>query len=515
MHLALSSILREAAWRTPERTAAIEGDVEVTYADLWREALRRASVLDRLGIGAGDRVALLAPNGIDFVTVYYAILAAGAVVVPIPPMLVADEVADLLADSGARLALADSELGAPVRVAAAKADCEAIVLRDDTSDSLAARAAEVEAPFAVVAREPLDPAVVFYTSGTTGRPKGAVLTQLNLVMNCFVNAFIANGFRPDDVVLGCLPLFHTFGQTVAMNSAFLLGARVVLQRRFDGGEALELMRRHRVDVMVGVPTMYVALLEALGDGEPVALRSCISGGAPLPVAVLEDFEERFGCRIQEGYGLSETSPTATANQPAIGLRPGSIGHPLWGVEVEIADSEVEDRIELLGPEEKGEIVIRGHNVFAGYLDRLAETEAAIVDGWFRTGDIGVKDHDGFRHVVGRKKDMILRGGFNVYPRDVEEVLVRHPDVAEVAVVGIPHPTHGEEILAVVVRDRATASVEADDLLAWARERIASHRRPRLVVFVDELPLGPSRKVLKRVLRDRYVDLALDPPARGS
>jgi long-chain acyl-CoA synthetase len=508
MQLALSSIVRESAWRTPERVAVIEGQVAFTYAELWEEALRRATVLDGLGVGAGDRVALLAPNSVDFVTAYYAILAVGAVVVPIPPMLVEGAIAELLEDSGASLALFDGEFGRTLRAAAATSGCAAIVLRDGGPESLAGLAAAAEPRVDATLRQPSDPAVVFYTSGTTGRPKGAVLTQLNLVMNCFVNSLLANGFRREDVVLGCLPLFHTFGQTVALNSAFLLGACVVLQRRFDPRESLALIRRHGVDVMVGVPTMYVGLVKALDEGEeaPPPLRVCISGGAPLPVATLEAFEERFGCRIQEGYGLSETSPTASANHPELGLRAGSIGQPLWGVDVEIAAADIEERIELLGPEEKGEIVIRGHNVFAGYLDRPAETEAAIVEGWFRTGDIGVKDHDGFRHIVGRKKDMILRGGFNIYPRDVEEVLSRHPAVAQVAVVGVPDAELGEEVLAVVVPDPAGPSPTPEELIDWSRERIARHRRPRLVVLVDELPLGPTRKVLKRELRERYAHL---------
>lgn len=479
MHLSLASILREPARRRPDSVAAIEGEREATYRELWEGALAWGAVLAGLGVSAGDRVALLAQNGIDFVTAYYAILAAGGVVVPIPPMLMPGEIADLLGDSGARVALVERELSGGLQHAAKATGVASLTIRDDSGGDLAARAAACEQPLPdALPREPLDPAVVFYTSGTTGRPKGALLTHMNLVMNCFVNAFIANGFQQDDVVLGCLPLFHTFGQTVALNSAFLLGARVVLQRRFDAAEALMLMRRHRVRVMVGVPTMYIALLDALGDGAPVPLRLCISGGAPLPLSVLEAFEQRFGCRIQEGYGLSETSPTASANQPEIGLRPGSIGHPLWGVDLEIAAADVEDRIELLGQERRGEIVIRGHNVFAGYLGRPQETEAAIVDGWFRTGDIGMKDSDGFLHVVGRKKDMILRGAFNVYPREVEEVLARHPSVAQVAVVGIPHATHGEEVLAVVVADPAGPPPSADELLAWAAERVARHKRPR-------------------------------------
>jgi long-chain acyl-CoA synthetase len=524
MQLSLASILAESALRHRDRVAAIEGRCRATYGELWNGALERAAALERLGVEPGDRVALLASNGIDFVTAYFGILARGAVVVPIPPMLVADEIAFMLEDSGAALALAERGFVPVLAVAVERAGTRVVVLRDGTPDDLAERARHAQAPVAAVPREPLETAVLFYTSGTTGRPKGAVLTHVNLVMNCFVNAFMANEFQPDDVVLGCLPLFHTFGQTVALNSTFLAGATVVLQPRFDGADALALMREHAVDVLIGVPTMYIALLSALGAEEDAAapgdagavrapaLRMAICGGAPLPVAVLEAFEARFGVRVQEGYGLSETSPTATVNQKAFGQRPGSIGHPLWGIEAEIARAEVEDRIELLGPDELGEIVIRGHNVFAGYHGLPEATSAALVEGWFRTGDLGVKDPDGFRYVVDRKKDMILRGGYNVYPREIEEVLARHPGVAQVAVVGVPHPTHGEEVLAVVVPEPAAEPgapppLEADALLAWARERIAHHKRPRLVAFADELPLGPSRKVLKRELRERYAELA--------
>jgi long-chain acyl-CoA synthetase len=355
------------------------------------------------------------------------------------------------------------------------------------------------------AREPLDPAVLFYTSGTTGRPKGAVLTQLNLVMNAFVNAYTANHIVGDDVMLGCLPLFHTFGQTVALNGTFLVGGTLILQPRFAPDEALALMVEHGVTAFLGVPTMYMALLAAIKAGAPVPerLRLAVSGGAPLPVSVLEEVDATFGVRVQEGYGLSETSPTASVNQLELGIRPGSIGHPIWGVEIEIADPEVEDAITLRPVGEVGEIVIRGHNVFAGYHGRPEATAAAIVDGWFRSGDLGRKDAEGFITIVDRKKDLILRGGYNVYPREVEEVLVRHPGVDQVAVVGIPHATHGEEVLAVVV---PAGELDPEELLAWIGERVARHKRPRLVEVVDELPLGPSRKVLKRELRDRFAAL---------
>jgi long-chain acyl-CoA synthetase len=504
-HLSLASVLQESALRRPDKVAVVDGDRRATYAELWSLALRRAGALREAGVAPGDRVALLGLNTVDFVTAYYGILARGAVVVPVAPMLVADEIAFLLEDSGAEVAFVADDLKDVVAEGAKAAGVRVLLLGSD--DALAA-----EPEPAREAREPLDPAVVFYTSGTTGRPKGAVLTHFNLVMNAFTNAFTANHIVADDVMFGCLPLFHTFGQTVALNGTFLVGGTLILQPRFDPAQALALMDEHGVTAFLGVPTMYMALLAAAQAGGPrPRLRLCVSGGAPLPVKVLEEFNTTFDVTIQEGYGLSETSPTATVNQLEYGVEPGSIGHPIWGVEVEIADPDVDDAIVLKPVGEVGEIVIRGHDVFAGYHGRPEATEAAIVDGWFRSGDLGSKDERGFLRIVDRKKDLILRGGYNVYPREVEEVLVRHPAVDQVAVVGVPHETHGEEVLAVVVVREGVEAPDADELLAWAGERVARHKRPRLVRFVDELPLGPSRKVLKRELRDRFAgEVAPDP-----
>jgi long-chain acyl-CoA synthetase len=500
--LSLASILAESARRTPEHTAVIErtatGDVAVTYADLWRDARRYAAGLAAQGLGPGSRVALLAPNVTDFVRAYYGVLALGGTVVPVPTLLNADEATFLVEHSGARAVLhhaSFAEVGGPAAQAAGVPAWD-----------LAGFADGLEPVPSHASRDAEDPAVIFYTSGTTGRPKGAVLTHLNLVMNATANAFDANPFRRDDVVMGCLPLFHTFGQSVSMNSTFRVGATLLLQPRFEATAAIELMTDLRATLFFGVPTMYVQLLEAARrDGPELVLptlRDCISGGASLPVAVLEEFEKVFGTRVFEGYGLSETSPTASVNQPWFGTRPGTVGHPIWGVDVEVAAETVEDRIDLLGAGELGEIVIRGHNVFAGYLDDPDATAAAIVDGWFRTGDIGLKDEDGFISIVDRKKDLIIRGGFNVYPREVEEVLVRHDAVAQVAVIGVPDPEKGEEICAVVVAVPG-AQLDADELIAWARERLGRHKYPRVVHVVDELPLGPSHKVLKRELRTRF------------
>ena len=500
--LSLASILAESARRTPHRTAVVErtadGDVPVAYGDLWRAARRYAAGLAAQGLGPGSRVALLAPNVTDFVRAYYGVLALGGTVVPIPTLLNADEATYLVKHSGAQAVLHHASF-ADVGTPAARA---AGVPAWDISDF----AAGLEPVTGLATREADDPAVIFYTSGTTGRPKGAVLTHLNLVLNATANAFDANPFQRDDVVMGSLPLFHTFGQSVSMNSTFRVGATLLLQPRFEPAAAIRLMTDHRATLFFGVPTMYVQLLEAARRGGPdlelPTLRDCVSGGASLPVAVLEAFEKEFSTRVFEGYGLSETSPTASVNQPWFGTKAGTVGHPIWGVDVEVAAETLEDRIELLPAGELGEIVIRGHCVFAGYLDDPDATATAIVDGWFRTGDIGLKDDEGFISIVDRKKDLIIRGGFNVYPREVEEVLMRHDGLAQVAVIGVPDPEKGEEICAVVVA-APDAEVDAAELVAWSREHLGRHKYPRLVHVVDELPLGPSHKVLKRELRTRF------------
>ncbi|WP_433220204.1 long-chain-fatty-acid--CoA ligase [Dactylosporangium sp. CS-047395] len=492
--LSLAAVLAESARRYPQKIAVVDGEQRVSYDDLWRQARSCAAALRELGVAPGDRVALQIPNVVDFPRVYFGVLALGAVVVPVHLLLTADEAAYTLKDSGARLLVCHPSQAAMGAAAAEIAGIPVVA----PGELLGAEPVRSYASCA-----PEDPAVVLYTSGTTGEPKGAVLTHLNLVMNTMVNVFDANDARSSDVVLGCLPLFHTFGQTVGMNGAFRLGATLVMLARFTGEAALDLMVREKVTVFHGVPTMYVALLAAAaGRSDLPQLRLCISGGAALPLPVLEKFNAAFATSIFEGYGLSETSPTATTNQPHFGTRAGTVGHAVWGVEVEVARPEIEERIELLPPGELGEIVIRGHNVFAGYLNRPADTGQAVVDGWFRSGDLGTKTEDGFVTIVDRKKDLVIRGGFNVYPREVEEALARHPGVVQVAVIGVPDDVHGEEICAVVVRDQEVPLTE-QELMDWSRDRLGRHKYPRQVRFVDALPLGPSHKVLKRELRRRF------------
>ncbi|GAB3543227.1 long-chain acyl-CoA synthetase [Actinopolyspora lacussalsi] len=523
--LSLASVLAEPARRTPDAPAVLEGRDRVEYGELWEQVCRHAAALRELGVVAGDRIALVAPNVVDFVRAYYAVQVVGAVVVPVPVLLVASEAAHLVSDSDARMILGHTSQLELARGCAERTGASLVTLGDVDSrqvgsqqggsrqgehdePSLTELAAEVEPLSGFVTRAPQDEAVVFYTSGTTGKPKGAVLTQLNMVMNATVNAFDATDTDSSDLVLGCLPLFHVFGQTVSMNTTFRAGACLVLQPGFDPAQALELIREHGITQFNGVPTMFGRMLEAAPpDLRLPSLRLCVSGGAALPVSVLERFNERFETRILEGYGLSETSPSATVNQPSIGTRAGTVGHPLWGVEVEIAEPD-SDRIELLPRGTRGEVVVRGHNVFAGYLGNPEATRAALVDGWFRTGDIGVRDEDGFLSIVDRKKELIIRNGYNVYPREVEELLLEHPELAQVAVIGLPDTTRGEEVCAVAVHATLSAGDTdqsvSDRVVEWAAARLAAHKYPRRVVFTDELPLGPSHKVLKRELRDRII-----------
>jgi long-chain acyl-CoA synthetase len=507
--LSVATILAESALRHPDRTAVVLGPETVTYRQLWEQARRYAAVLRHRGVGPGDKVALLLPNITDFPRAYYGALALGAVVVPVHALLTASEIQFVLEDSGSKvLVCAGPLLGEGARGAElAGVDLLTVMGGDDEARSLEALARQVEPVAGLVLRELDDDAVVLYTSGTTGMPKGAVLTHSNMVFNAQTSAFDTLGIEPDDTVLGCLPLFHSFGQTCAMNAAFRRGAKLVLMPRFDGPSALELMVSNDVTVFQGVPTMYVALLEAArNDTRRPQLRVAVSGGAALPLTVLEKVKEVFGADILEGYGLSETSPVATFNQHVFGRKPGTVGCPIWGVEVEIAEATVEDRIELLPTGELGEIVIRGHNVMKGYLNRPDATAAAVVDGWFRSGDLGTKDEDGFITIVDRKKDMVLRGGFNVYPREVEEVLLRHPGVGQVAVIGVPDPQYGEEVCAVVVKSSEAEGSDdelAESIRMHGKQALAKYKYPRRVEFVDGLPLGPSGKVLKRELTARY------------
>jgi long-chain acyl-CoA synthetase len=488
----LDSLLQQAAAGHPDHVALRMDDLTMTYAQL-REAVGRTSaLLAARGVQPGDRVGIMLPNVPAFPIAFYGALAAGAVVVPMNPLLKSREIAYYLGDSGARVVLAWYAAAGEAAKGAADAGAEAIAVETPDMTGLLG---DYEPSWPEHGRQGTDDAVILYTSGTTGRPKGAELTHAGLVRNAEISGRTLFDVSPDDVIMGCLPLFHVFGLTCGLNVSVATGATLTLLPRFDPAKALDIIARDRVTIFEGVPTMYAAMLH-LPDADPAktaTLRLCASGGAALPVEILRGFEEKFGCIILEGYGLSETSPVASFNHPNRVRKPGSIGTPIEGVEMRLVDNAGN----TVPEGEIGEIAIRGHNVMKGYWNKPEATaEVMGPDGWFRTGDMARVDSDGYYFIVDRKKDLIIRGGYNVYPREIEEVLHEHPAVAEVAVIGIPHPDLGEEVgVAVALKPGATATPE--ELRAFARDKVAAYKYPRHVWLVDALPKGPTGKILRR------------------
>ncbi|HEX8754494.1 MAG TPA: long-chain fatty acid--CoA ligase [Solirubrobacterales bacterium] len=491
MGLNLASILTESAARAPESPAVRLGETTLTYGQLDDASARLATVLRERGLRQGDRVGVMLPNVPEFPVAYYGLLRAGGVVVPMNVLLKRREIAFYLGDSGARLLLAWHGFAEEAAAGAAEAGAELLEVEPLGFGSMLAEQ-EPSPEFAETAEE--DTAVILYTSGTTGSPKGAELTHLNLFRNADVSSRTTSGVKAGDVVLGALPLFHSFGQTVSMNASFTVGACLTLVPKFDPGEALATMQRDRVTHFYGVPTMFGALLHhpSREQFDTSSLRTCITGGASMPVEVLRGFEEAFDCVVLEGYGLSETSPVASSNHPGMERKPGSIGTPIEGVEMRVVD----ENDEPVPQGEVGEIVIRGHNVMKGYWQREDATAEAMRGGWFHSGDMARVDEDGYFFIVDRKKDLIIRGGYNVYPREVEEVLYEHPKIREAAVVGVPHDEWGEEIGAAVVLHEGER-LEPEEVSEYVKERIAAYKYPRLVWFLDELPKGPTGKILKR------------------
>ena len=487
----LSSVLDQAAAEHGERPAVRLDSLVLSYAELRDAAGRAASLLSSLGIAPGDRVAVMLPNVPAFPIAFYGALGAGAIVVPMNPLLKSREVAYYLGDSGAKVLFAWHE--AATEAAKGAAGTGARVLEVDDPDLHALLAGLAPAP-SMAEQASDDDAVILYTSGTTGAPKGAELTHANLTRNAELSAATMLNAGPGDVTMGCLPLFHVFGLTCGLNATINGGGTLTLLPRFDAGKALDIIGRDKVTIFEGVPTMYAAMLH---HPDPVAadtssLRTCISGGASMPVEIMRGFEQTFGCMILEAYGLSETSPVASFNHPDRVRKPGSIGTPMEGVGMRVVDADGGE----LPVGEAGEIAIRGHNVMKGYWGKPEATAEAIPDGWFRTGDLAKVDDDGYFFVVGRQKDLIIRGGYNVYPREIEEVLHEHEAVAEVAVIGIPHAELGEEVGAAVQLKPGAAATPAE-LRAFARQRVAAYKYPRHFWFVRELPKGPTGKILHR------------------
>ncbi|MDX3727109.1 long-chain-fatty-acid--CoA ligase [Streptomyces caniscabiei] len=485
----LAEYLVETAARQPGRPALRLGDRVTGYAELDERSARAAALLRAEGVRPGDRVALMLPNVPEFVVLYYGVLRAGGIVVPMNPLLKTRETEYHLTDSGAVLLFEWHQAPGEGAQGAAAAG----VRHTAVEPAAFAQALAGHEPLPGVAETADDDvAVLLYTSGTTGRPKGATLTHGGLRHNTEVNTVHVQRMTPEDVVVGCLPLFHIFGQICTMSVAVRAGASLTLIPRFEPQAVLDAIARDGATVFEGVPTMYAALLQHPAGADVSTLRMCVSGGASLPVEVLHGFERRFGCAVLEGFGMSETSPVVTFNHPDRPRKAGSIGTPIQDVEVRLLDDKGQD----VAPGEVGELAVRGPNVMKGYWNRPEETAAAIPDGWLRSGDLARQDEDGYLYIVDRKKDMIIRGGYNVYPREIEEALHEHPAVALAAVVGVPHARLGEEIAAAVVL-RPGAHATPDELREFVKDRIAAYKYPREVWLMDSLPTGPSGKILKR------------------
>jgi long-chain acyl-CoA synthetase len=489
----LAANLAATAREHGDRPAIKLDGFTATYGQLHAAAGAVAADLAERGIAPGDRVGLVMPNVPAFPVVFYGALLAGAVVVPMNPLLKDREVQYHLSDSGARLvyflAAADGNSGPVPEVARSMGISAVAVPPAGPWTAASAPAAPALSP-----RGDDDTAVLLYTSGTTGQPKGAELTNRNLASNTATMADVVMRMGPSDVIMGCLPLFHVFGLTCGLNAAVRAGACLTLIPRFDPAKALQVVERDHVTIFEGVPTMYAAMLHspAAATTDMTSLRTCVTGGSAMPAEIMRAFERQFGCEVFEGYGLSETSPVASFNQPTRPRKPGTIGFPIPGCEMRLVDDDGRD----VADGAPGEIAIRGENVMKGYWNRPEATAAAIPDGWFRTGDIATRDSDGYYTIVDRKKDMIIRGGYNVYPREVEECLYEHPAVAEAAVIGIKNLELGEEIGAAVAL-KPGQEADPEELKAFVRDRLAAYKYPRSLWLVDALPKGPTGKILRR------------------
>ncbi len=482
--------LSAAAAADADHPALKFDDLVLTYGQLEDAVMRAAGLLRDRGVEPGDRVGMQLPNVPYFPIIYFGVLRLGAVVVPMNPLLKEKEVGYHLSDSGAKVMLGWQDFEDAARAGSEQAGAECILVRPQEFEKLLGDSDPVRE---VAARTDEDPAVIIYTSGTTGTPKGATLTHGNLAAGAEVGRDLVDA-GPDDVAMATLPLFHVFGMNSIMNCTVHARGLMTLVPRFEPGKVLEMIERDHVTTFGGVPTMYGALLNH-PDRERFdasSLNLCVSGGSALPVEVLRGFDEAFGAKVLEGYGLSETTGMATFNTRDRERKPGTIGVPVGGTEIKLVDDDDNE----VPAGEPGEIVMRGPFVMAGYWNRDDATREVMRGGWFHTGDIATVDEDGYYSIVDRKKDLIIRGGYNVYPRELEEVLYEHPAVLEAAVVAVPHESLGDEVGAAVVLKEGKDTT-TDELREYMKQKVAAYKYPRVIWLLDELPKGGTGKILKR------------------
>ncbi|ATA59026.1 O-succinylbenzoic acid--CoA ligase [Geobacillus stearothermophilus] len=506
----LTTRLAQIAKQLPDKEAYVFMGERCTYQQLDAAVSRFADGLAQLGIRRGDHIALLLGNSPQFVIGLYGALRLGATVIPINPIYTPEEIGYILLNGDVKAVigldlLAPLFAGAKQRLPLLK---QAIVCEtpqgkekgislSDEMKSFAEVLAAGDSSFAGPELDDDDVAVILYTSGTTGKPKGAMLTHKNLYSNAQDTADYL-GIDEHDRVIAALPMFHVFCLTVALNAPLMNGGTVLIMPKFSPAAMFALARKEKATIFAGVPTMYNFLYQYEGGSadDLQTLRLCISGGASMPVTLLENFEKKFNVIISEGYGLSEASPVTCFNPLDRPRKPGSIGTSIKNVENKVVNEYGEE----VPVGEVGELVVRGPNVMKGYYKMPEETAAALRDGWLHTGDLARMDEEGYFYIVDRKKEMIIVGGYNVYPREVEEVLYSHPDVVEAAVIGVPDPDYGEAVRAYVVAKNPELT-EAE-LIAYCRERLAKYKVPSAIDFLDELPKNATGKILRRALKER-------------
>lgn len=495
----LAEILTESAARRPDHPAIIYGNRRITYSELdrWTDAL--AWGLRERGLVSGDIAVLMMPNSIEWVTAYYALCKLGAVVLPVNFLYRTEELRHIFKDSGACAFIGDHRHLSYAQPLVQGAGAFRIRLTSGENKPEGFEALEDifvdRGPFPLHNASEEDTLAVIYTSGTTGLPKGAMLTHGSLSSNARTVADMRYT-EPQDICLGVLPLFHIYGQTSTLNASIYLGLTIRLWEHFDPDEVFDAIETYESTILIAVPTIFNRLAEMAAHRPPrrSSLRFCVSGGASLPVEVLRRFEKAFNVTIYEGYGLTECSPVCVENPYGRLTKPGSIGVPIPGFKARIVDDKDED----VSVGEVGELIVQGPGVMKGYLNQEKATEETLRGGWLHTGDLARQDHEGYIYIVDRKKEMIIRGGYNVYPRELEEILYSHPAILECAVVGVPHHDLGEEVAAVVML-REGHQVSPDAIKMWVKERVAPYKYPRIVRIVDELPKTTTGKILKRAI----------------
>lgn len=507
----MPDILKETVDTIPNQVAIKFYEKEISYQELWTQSDKFASALQQSGVKKGDRTAIMLPNCPHYIIAFYGILKAGSIVTQVNPMLLEKELLHILNDSGAQTIIVYEPLYPRVKAIAEQTALESIIVvsfspekmtlvEDQFFESFVGKGIEKPEPVPINLLE--DVAVLQYTGGTTGRSKGAMLTHRNIA----VNAQQSHSFFQHELTFGkesCLtviPLFHVFAMTSCMNLSILIGAKIILLPRFELAEVLNTIKVEQPTTFPGVPTMYIAIVnhpEAEKYGID-SIRLCNSGSAPMPIETMKEFERKTGAKILEGFGLSEASPVTHANPVFADRKTGSVGIGLPATDYKVVDLATGENEVPTG--ELGELIIRGPQVMKGYWNMPEETEQALRDGWLYTGDITKVDEDGYVYIVDRKKDMIIASGYNVYPRDIEEVLYEHPAVQEAVVIGIPDAYRGETIKAIIVQ-KTGHSVTGQEVMEWTKERIATYKVPAIIEFRDSLPKTQVGKILRRALRE--------------